>query len=325
MSALGLSAAWHDLGKLDPKNQTVLRSKPQERLAVQHEYAGVRHLREQGQGTAATLVYAHHRGLPNLSEVLFESIPLDENWEESTLGRCDELLSDMLRNHCEAAPEASDVLSRPQEWRADAMRRSGLFWRMALSCLVGADHSDTARHYGGETDSAAYEGRWAERLASLDRYVAELAKKGDVAPERKQLRQAVYGGCRKLQAADAMYGCDSGVGTGKTTAVMAHLLRVAQQRGLRHIFVVLPYTNIINQSVETYRAALTLEGEDEERAVAAHHHQVDFEFGRTAPTGDPVGLPDHGDDGRSILRNLSGMSGDAAAKAARAGGSGRFH
>src|SRR3954447_14427934 len=109
LSALGVSAAWHDLGKLDPKNQTVLRSKPRERLAVQHEYAGVRHLREQGQGTAATLVYAHHGGLPNLTGVLSESIPLDDKWEESTRERSDGLLSDMLRNHCEAVPDASAV------------------------------------------------------------------------------------------------------------------------------------------------------------------------------------------------------------------------
>jgi CRISPR-associated endonuclease/helicase Cas3 len=72
--------------------------------------------------------------------------------------------------------------------------------------------------------------------------------------------------------------CDSPVGTGKTTAVMAHLLRAAKLEGckLRHIFVVLPYVNIIRQSVDTYRKALVLPGEDPLRAVAAHHHQADY-------------------------------------------------
>jgi CRISPR-associated endonuclease/helicase Cas3 len=72
--------------------------------------------------------------------------------------------------------------------------------------------------------------------------------------------------------------CDAPVGSGKTTAVMAHLLRVAAERRphLRHIIVVLPYTNIITQSVEVYRKALVLEGERPEDVVAAHHHRADF-------------------------------------------------
>jgi CRISPR-associated endonuclease/helicase Cas3 len=67
------------------------------------------------------------------------------------------------------------------------------------------------------------------------------------------------------------------VGSGKTTAVMAHLLRVAADRKLRHIFVVLPYTNIISQAVEVYRKALVLEGERAEEIVAEHHHRADFQ------------------------------------------------
>jgi CRISPR-associated endonuclease/helicase Cas3 len=57
---------------------------------------------------------------------------------------------------------------------------------------------------------------------------------------------------------------------------MAHLLRVASEKKLRHIFVVLPYTNIITQSVEVYRKALVLEGERPEDVVAEHHHRADF-------------------------------------------------
>jgi CRISPR-associated endonuclease/helicase Cas3 len=57
---------------------------------------------------------------------------------------------------------------------------------------------------------------------------------------------------------------------------MAHLLRVAEERGLRRIFVVLPYTNIIDQSVSVYRKSLVLDGETPEEVVAAHHHRVEF-------------------------------------------------
>jgi CRISPR-associated endonuclease/helicase Cas3 len=57
---------------------------------------------------------------------------------------------------------------------------------------------------------------------------------------------------------------------------MAYLLQAAIALGLRHIFVVLPYTNIVQQSVDVYRKALVLPGEDPEKVVAAHHHQAEF-------------------------------------------------
>jgi len=58
---------------------------------------------------------------------------------------------------------------------------------------------------------------------------------------------------------------------------MAHLLRLAAHYNLRHIFVVLPYTNIIHQSVRVYRDALVLDAEDPSLIVAEHHHQVAFD------------------------------------------------
>ena len=53
-------------------------------------------------------------------------------------------------------------------------------------------------------------------------------------------------------------------------------MRAADAKQLRHIFVVLPYTNIITQAVEVYREALVLDGERPEDVVAEHHHQADF-------------------------------------------------
>src|SRR5690606_12775898 len=61
-----------------------------------------------------------------------------------------------------------------------------------------------------------------------------------------------------------------------TTALAAHALRVSIDRQLDRIFVVLPFTNLVEQTVSRLRAALTLPGEDAERVVIAHHHRADF-------------------------------------------------
>ena len=54
-------------------------------------------------------------------------------------------------------------------------------------------------------------------------------------------------------------------------------MTVAKTKNLRRIFVVLPFTNIIDQSVGTYRKSLVLDGENPEKVVAAHHHKAEYE------------------------------------------------
>jgi len=116
--------------------------------------------------------------------------------------------------------------------------------------------------------------RPAERLAYLDQFVAGLTGMND---ERDALRSETYFACRSADIDSDISVCDSPVGSGKTAAVMAHLLAQAAKRGLRRIFVVLPFTNIIRQSVKTYRKALVLPGENAEDVVAELHHRADFE------------------------------------------------
>ena len=148
--------------------------------------------------------------------------------------------------------------------------------RLALSCLVDADHFDASRHDRQAFSVTSPELGPTARLELLDRYVAGLAEGKD--DERTRLRQDVYRDCRNADQSDeSLLACDSPVGSGKTTAIMAHLLNVAAARRLRRVFVVLPYTNIIDQSVSVYRKSLVRTGEDPSRIVAAHHHRAEFD------------------------------------------------
>lgn len=112
-------------------------------------------------------------------------------------------------------------------------------------------------------------------LAALNRYVDSL--RGEKQSKRDELRTQMYQKCRDCDLSAGILSNDGSVGSGKTTAVMAHQLKQAISRGARRIFVVLPYTNIITQSVEIYRKALVLPGEDPERVVAEMHYKADFE------------------------------------------------
>lgn len=264
------SAAYHDLGKLDEANQAVLRKRSLKPLPVAHEDAGVEALKRLGRQESVVLVAAHHAGLfSREAEMgkqgkLFRRLDIAQHVEDN--------LNLYLKCHAEAGcPLFAESNSEP-------LRTCGFTRRVALSCLVDADHGDTARHYAGETGGGIVETRWADRLKALDKYVNRLPSgTTQREKERNKLRSRLYQACRDASIDPRIRTCDAPVGTGKTTAVMAHLLRVAASRNLRHIIVVLPYTNIVSQAVGTYRRALVLDGERPEEVVAEHHHRAEFE------------------------------------------------
>lgn len=280
---VALATEFHDMGKLDDDNQRVLAAPTGKPLPCEHVDAGVKHLFGLGSHTASfagMLAYSHHRGLPNVP--VQQARPPAEKWrgDENSqrflyakiIARTSANLPEYLRRHQEALQTGSSKVS------SERYAPTTLDLRMGLSCLADADHGDTARHYGRPLQDAP-KLLASDRLAVLDAYVSSLAKQKWSREEEKiraEARQALYATCRSANTSPAIYACDSPVGSGKTTAVMAHLLRAAADKGLRRIFVVLPYTNIIDQSVKTYRDALCLNGEAAEQVVAAHHHKSDF-------------------------------------------------
>lgn len=272
--AVGYAATFHDLGKLDDGNQKVLRIGSKESLPVPHWDAGTVHLLGYSKRLAnlisAFLVTCHHRGLLSLPDEQVKGPGMFR--EPSAKENTDTWLTRYLEVH---AVEVGDCGVSSNDWKGKAA--NPLFMRMALSCLVDADHTDSARHCGNSVPEGEVLLEPEKRLAALDSYVANIPlEKGK--EERNALRRQVYEACRSAQPAEnGLIACDSPVGTGKTTAVMAHLLSVAKEKDLRRVFVVLPFTNIIDQSVEVYRKALLLNDENPERVVAAHHHKAEFE------------------------------------------------
>ena len=266
------AALMHDCGKLWAESQRILRSSERERLGLDHADAGTALLLEMGREIAAVLVKSHHAGLPSVPEErrrVTESPPIKPFRNREELDR-----TERYREAYQRTYEAQGVAVEAR--RTSVGDWSGLGHRIALSCLVDADHSDTARHYGEAAPGAGVEGRWSERLEALNRFVGGLQESGKGA-SRRRLRAAVYEACRNAGIEPRLRTCEAPVGAGKTTAVMAHLLRAAEERGLRHIFVVLPFTNIIRQAVKVYRNALVLGGENPEEVVAELHHLADFD------------------------------------------------
>jgi CRISPR-associated endonuclease/helicase Cas3 len=275
------AALYHDLGKLDEANQAVLKKDSRKPLPIAHADAGVAELDKLRRKEAAILAYAHHDGLFSRGGELAKQGRPFRQLKKTTPGG--EKIADHVDHELDnydALHEAAGGAKLAQTETSSPLHECGFTRRIALSCLVDADHGDTARHYGNEVETSEVEPRWQERLSALEGYVSGLPEgKTDREQERNRLRKQMFAVCWNASIESSIRACDAPVGSGKTTAVMAHLLRVAAEKKpqLRHIIVVLPYTNIITQSVEIYREALALRGERPEDIVAEHHHRADFE------------------------------------------------
>ena len=264
------SAVLHDLGKLGDVNQECLcaSSGKNRHLPENHVEAGSAALIAAGSLYSALAVYSHHRGLPDMTaeEARGDAIFRDEH--PDVRDRVDHMLPELMRRHQAAV--------QMDEWKPEEPFDGDLplFFRMMLSCIADADHTDTAVFYGQAPEhEETPQLRAGERLVALDQYVLTLGG-NDI---RSQLRREMYDACRDANSMGDFTVCDSPVGSGKTTAVMAHLLKQAECRKARRVFVILPYTSIIQQSVDVYRKALVLPGENPESVVAELHCRADFQ------------------------------------------------
>jgi CRISPR-associated endonuclease/helicase Cas3 len=284
------AAEYHDLGKLEEQNQEVLWTDTDYRrhLPIEHRDAGVAYLLGHGDSEvvtanepAAILVAAGH--WPGLFDLRRKRLSKDSfRFGESgdTVAATNKNLEQYLHIHRAEVPSASLPAT---DSLLNYKQLSPLDYRMALSCCVDADYTSSSGK-----KPLRIEPRWAERIDALDVYVEQLQELAEKQnrdmdhglrhnSDRMDLRAELYRECREAGTCFYLTYCDGPVGIGKTTAVLAHLLRVANERGFRHIFIVAPYLAIITQIVKVCREALVLEGEDPQSTVAEHHHQADYE------------------------------------------------
>lgn len=272
VASIAAAATVHDAGKLAEENQRVLCGEMKaSRLPVPHADAGSLWMLREKDELAAMLVYAHHRGLPSIPEERVK--PLGDAAvgmfrDLRVAARFEQELPLFQQMHTKLGLTVSAQPTKIKDWR-------GLAARMSLSCLVDADHSDTAAHYGKPKAVGRTHRRWSERLKALDTYVELISRRNSLSP-RTNNRTRLYREC-STAALNLIATLPAPVGAGKTLASMAYCLRQAITHDMRHIFVILPFTAIIDQSVHVLREALTLQGEDQEDVVAALHHKAEYE------------------------------------------------
>ncbi|MCX7847151.1 MAG: CRISPR-associated endonuclease Cas3'', partial [bacterium] len=143
------------------------------------------------------------------------------------------------------------------------------FTRMLYSCLVDADFLDTeafleptkATHRTSPTSLQQLRDR-------LERYLTRFSPDSPI----NQLRADVLASCRRAAAwPPGFFSLTVPTGGGKTLSSLAFALDHAVTHGLQRVIYVIPYTSIIEQNADVFRAAL---GDD---AVLEHHSNFDHQ------------------------------------------------
>ncbi|MCU7937065.1 MAG: DEAD/DEAH box helicase [Candidatus Thiodiazotropha sp. (ex Dulcina madagascariensis)] len=289
----------HDMGKLDESNQRVFRGEEVGHLPVDHIEAGVAVADEMKNELLGWLIRGHHApGLPNKKTEKYFIKQLRKKFQLKLTNYClrgsrhirNKKLTVDWEKHKAAiitTNENIDIYKQRQlsscgQWPQLCLQlpRSNLTTRLMLSCLVDADHCSAAC-YSQNIPMTCFKPAkncWQERLQALDSYISDLVASSDN-PESKcnQMRGDFYQRCFGGELFDSrLVACSAPVGLGKTTSVMAYLLRCAVRDESSRIFVIAPFSNIIDQTVKVLRKAVVLDDEDAESIVVAHHHRADF-------------------------------------------------
>ena len=254
-----LAGLLHDLGKYAQEFQQRIRGAL---IEVDHATAGALLARDRFSETpesalaariVAQCILGHHGGQPDgnrVDERLGKTIPDCSSWRQ------------------EIQLPASLAAAKPFGSRTPF--EAYVAARMVYSALVDADHLDTGHFYQPwrlwmEPPSLA------ELNSRLQSHLAHLTagKTGQLNAARQSM----------LQRALSLAGAPNGVytltvptGGGKTLASLAFGLARAVQCGLERVIVAVPYTSIIEQTADVFRAAL---GDDNPaKPIVLEHHSA---------------------------------------------------
>lgn len=284
-----LAGNLHDVGKLSPEFQAYIRGK---RLTGgDHSSAGARIAYETYPRTAgkllAAIIAAHHAGLADGGEL--------ERRMANFKGRVPpgwEALAGPVPPFEALSP------TRPLGAGKHTGFGESFLFRMLFSCLVDADFLETERFY------AEAQGEPVERGGHLGLDVLRDRLRAHMAGTRARVNPTPVNALRaevldhavaKARLPPGLFTLTVPTGGGKTLASLSFALDHAVQHGLHRVIYVIPYTSIIEQTAEVFRAAL--ETRDD---ILEHHASFDWDHAAEQR------LPDEeGPDGLLKLRRAA--------------------
>lgn len=288
-----LAALLHDVGKATESWQRYLKSsvegKKMPKKDHDHATAGAK-LLEKIDGRKKSLaltaiqacvMYHHGAGLPDM-------ISLDGNSE--FLKRLNKNIEDELKeieaNLSQSVKEGIENCLQSEGWKNDGrlelleICRTGcpspkkVFFNMGLhlrnlsSCLIDADRTDSALFERDEMFSIRQKKTdWDLLLKRLEHKLDSFSNEGELG----KIRKDVSSRCAELGLGNkGIYTCSAFTGAGKTLASLRFALEQAKKFNMERIFIIAPYTSIIDQNADCIRNILETENERGKIVIECH-------------------------------------------------------
>lgn len=277
-----VAGLWHDLGKYRPAFQRYIRTASGSQAdahietvagRVDHSTAGALHAIERF-GTdprgriLAYLIAGHHAGLPDWHS--------DETGGAALAARLAPHNGHLLEEvRAQSLPPGLLDAQLPATPPRGGRTGFSLWVRMLFSCLVDADFLDTEAFMAPERSAGRRGFPEIGRLRDqLEVHMQALQAKA--APTKvNKARADILKQCR-ARATDApgIFSLTVPTGGGKTLAGLAFALHHAARHGRRRIVYAIPYTSIIEQTADVFRAIF---GDD---AIVEHHSAAEVDESR---------------------------------------------
>lgn len=247
-----IAGKFHDTGKYAPGFQRRLCGSTEK---YEHSTAGMYLLAKRGFNEnqlqyilLAHLIAGHHTGLPDTGT------KADSDADGTFWGKY---------NRCKKQPEDYAAYKselgtlpavRPLPDSVNNYFGLHFLFRMLFSALVDADFLDTERFMTGGARVREQGESIAALKAKLDAHMAKFdGKEGDINAKRA----LILSSCRSAaKSGRGIFRLTVPTGGGKTLSSLAFALGHAAENGLRRVIYVIPYVNIITQTVKIFEDIL---------------------------------------------------------------------
>ena len=256
---------WHDLGKYNPEFQKYLElchvasktGKDAPYSKVPHAIQGARLAWEKFM-PLAPIIYGHHGGLPEKEYMKsrLQDPALEKSYQE-VLRQAPESLC-QLQTKTDLNQLMSGLISDVYGYE--------FFTRILFSCLIDADHLDTELHFNPDISAKRGSNTTITELWDLLQKRQKQVIDGAESTFVNQIRADVYQACVDAsELSSGIFRLAVPTGGGKTLSGLAFALRHAMEHHLERVIVAVPYTSIIEQTVNVYRGIFG------EESVLEHH------------------------------------------------------
>lgn len=154
----------------------------------------------------------------------------------------------------------------------------GMLARFLLSCLIDADHTDSANHFLQNGEKTCVENRisWEVISERLEKHINSLSEKKNSSSQVKKVREEISRQCFNAGKTyeKGCYKLEIPTGGGKTLASFRFAVEAAKKHKLDRILYCIPYTTIIEQNADVIRKITEIEKVDKGKVVLEHHSNL---------------------------------------------------